>query len=86
MHRGQYPGRSPFRHSRGVFLKDHLPAIMQAGFNQPMLASDLHHPLGRGFFAGQAGDAVFYCLAGLDHFLPRRTIFVYSLRNFEKAI
>lgn len=71
MHRGQYPGRSPFRHSRGIFPKGHLPAIMQAGFNQPMLASDLQYPLGRGFFAGQAGDAVFYCLAGLDHFSRR---------------
>ncbi|KPL84227.1 hypothetical protein SE15_03470 [Thermanaerothrix daxensis] len=37
MHRGQYPGRSPFRHSRGIFPKGHLLAIMQAGFNNQCL-------------------------------------------------
>lgn len=64
----QNPPGDTFGHAGGIFSKGHIPAIMQTGFDQPVLPSKLHYSLGRGLFSGEAGEAVLHLPAGFEHF------------------
>ena len=45
-------------HASGIFVKGNIPAVVQAGFNPPMLSSQLKQLGCRNMISRKAGDAI----------------------------
>ena len=70
MYRCQNQSGSAESHTGGIFAESNIPAIVQAGFDKPMLAPDLEPFGGRCLRSGKAGNAEFDFSTGFVGLTP----------------
>lgn len=70
MNRGQDPSGRADGHAGSIFVKSHIPSIMQSGFDQPMLTPDAQDFRGRSLVSTKAGYTILGLTTGfVDHTL-----------------
>ena len=64
VHHRQNASGCTLGHAGGVFMESDIATIMQAGFDEPMLAPDRKQFRWRSFLSGQAGNAELHFATG----------------------